>query len=70
LGLGTLMSLDWIGQLTDPEDEKEARYLLLADPAATPLEPLMAQLLLSHDPSMENLWENGRFPMLRLRDVL
>ena len=68
--LGTLVSLDWIGQLTDPEDEKEARYLLLADPDATALAPLMAQLLLSRDPSMENLWENGRFPSLRLRDVL
>lgn len=68
--LETLMSLDWIGQLTDPEDEKEARYLLLADPDATTLAPLMAQLLLSRDPSMENLWKNGRFPMLHLRDVL
>jgi membrane protein len=68
--LETLMSLDWIGQLTDPDDEKEARYLLLADPDATTLEPLMAQLLLSRDPSMENLWENGRFPALRLRDAL
>jgi membrane protein len=68
--LGTLVSLDWIGQLTDPEDDKEARYVLLADPDATPLAPLMAQLLLSRDPTMENLWENGRFPALRLRDVL
>jgi membrane protein len=68
--LGTLVALDWIGQLTDPDDDKEARYLLLADPDATTLEPLMAQLLLSRDPTMENLWENGRFPSLRLRDVL
>ncbi|MDP3171422.1 MAG: YihY family inner membrane protein [Polaromonas sp.] len=68
--LGTLVSLDWIGQLTDPEDDKEARYVLLADPDATALAPLMAQLLLSRDPSMENLWENGRFPSLRMRDVL
>ena len=68
--LETLMSLDWIGQLTDPEDEKEARYLLLADPDATKLTPLMAQLLLSRDPTMENLWENGGFPLLRLRDLL
>jgi membrane protein len=68
--LGTLVALDWIGQLTDPEDDKEARYVLLADPGSTPLAPLMAQLLLSRDPSMENLWENGRFPALRLRDVL
>jgi len=68
--LETLMALDWIGQLTDPEDEHEARYLLLADPAATALEPLMAQLLLSQDPSMKSLWENGHFSSLRLRDVL
>ncbi|MDI1238620.1 MAG: YihY family inner membrane protein [Polaromonas sp.] len=68
--LETLMALDWIGQLTDPEDEHEARYLLLADPASTALEPLLAQLLLSQDPSMKSLWENGRFSALRLRDVL
>ncbi len=68
--LETLMALDWIGQLTDPEDEHEARYLLLADPASTALEPLMAQLLLSQDPSMKSLWENGRFSALCLRDVL
>ncbi len=68
--LETLMTLEWIGKLTDPNDEHEARYLLLADPDATLLEPLMAQLLLSQDPSMENLWKNGRFPLLCLRDVL
>lgn len=68
--LETLMALDWIGQLTDPEDEHEARYLLLADPAATALEPLMAQLLLSQDPSMKSLWKNGHLSALRLRDVL
>lgn len=68
--LETLMALEWIGQLTDPDDEHEARYLLLADPDATVLEPLMAQLLLSQDASMKSLWENGRFSTLRLRDVL
>ncbi|MEO8023021.1 YihY family inner membrane protein [Polaromonas sp.] len=68
--LETLMALDWIGQLTDPDDEHEARYLLLADPDATALEPLMAQLLLSQDVSMKSLWENGRFFTLHLRDVL
>ncbi len=68
--LGTLTALDWIGQLSDPDDANEARYVLLADPASTALEPLMAQLLLSRDASMKNLWENGHFPLLRLRDVL
>ena len=68
--LETLMALDWIGQLTDPEDEHEARYLLLADPDATALAPLLAQLLLSPEGSMKSLWKNGDFPALRLRDVL
>jgi membrane protein len=68
--LETLMALDWIGQLSDPDDAHEARYLLLADPASTALEPLLRQLLLSQDGSMKNLWENGRFAALRLRDML
>ncbi len=68
--LGTLMALDWIGQLSDPDDAHEARYVLLADPASTALEPLLQQLLLGKDPSMKNLWENGRFSTLILRDVL
>ena len=68
--LGTLTALDWIGQLTDPDDAHEARYVLLADPDTTALEPLMAQLLLSRDESMKSLWENGRFPLLNMRDLL
>ena len=68
--LGTLTALDWIGQLTDPDDAHEARYVLLADPDTTALEPLMAQLLLSRDESMKSLWKNGRFPLLNMRDLL
>ena len=68
--LETLMALDWIGQLTDPDDVHDARYLLLADPDATLLSPLLRQLLLSQDASMKNLWKNGGFLALRLRDVL
>ena len=68
--LETLMTLDWIGQLNDPEGSHEARYLLLADPASTAMAPLLQQLLLSSEGSMKNLWENGRFPALRLRDLL
>ena len=68
--LGTLTALDWIGQLTDPDNANEARYVLLADPDTTALEPLMAQLLLSRDESMKSLWKNGRFPLLNMRDLL
>ena len=68
--LGTLTALDWIGQLTDPDDAHEARYVLLADPASTALEPLLRQLLLGKDSSLESFWESGRFSTLSLRDVL
>jgi membrane protein len=68
--LDTLTALDWIGQLSDPDDALEARYVLLADPASTALEPLLRQLLLGKESSLESFWESGRFSSLSLRDVL
>jgi membrane protein len=68
--LETLAALDWVGQLKDAEGEAESRYLLLADPDTTVLEPLMQQLLLDKAESMKNLWEKARWPALHLRDAL
>ncbi len=68
--LETLVALDWVGQLNEAEGEVEARYLLLADPDATPLEPLMQQLLLDKAEAVQNLWEKARWPAIRLRDAL
>ena len=68
--LGTLTALDWIGQLSDPDDALEARYVLLADPSSTALEPLLRQLLLGKESSLKSFWESGRFSSLSLRDVL
>ena len=68
--LEALVALDWIGQLNDAQGGTQCRYLLLADPQATPLEPLMRQLLLERAPSLDNLWKNARWPMLHLRDAL
>ncbi len=68
--LETLVALDWVGQLSGAQDDDEARYLLLADPDATPLEPLMQQLLLDKTESTRNLWENARWPSLYVRDAL
>lgn len=68
--LETLVALDWIGQLNDAEGGTQCRYLLLADPQATALEPLMRQLLLERAPSLDNLWQNARWPALYLRDAL
>ena len=68
--LATLRGLDWVAPLEEPQDGTEPRLVLLADPDATPLAPLLQALLLKREPSTENLWQIGRWPSSLLRDVL
>ncbi|MBG6072751.1 MULTISPECIES: YihY family inner membrane protein [unclassified Polaromonas] len=68
--LETLVEMDWIGQLNDAEGNAESRYVLLADPETTQLEPLMQQLLLDRAPSVHKLWEKAGWRTLLLRDSL
>ena len=68
--LETLEELGWVGQLQDAQGDAESRYLLLADPASTVLEPLMQQLLLEKTDSVRKLWEKAHWPAMCLRDVL
>ncbi|QDL37058.1 YihY family inner membrane protein [Rhodoferax sediminis] len=68
--LETLTGLDWVGQLSEVQDEAEARYVLLADPDTTLLEPLILRLLLERADSVVNLWRNSQTSTLLLRSVL
>ena len=68
--LEALVALDWVGELSESDEAAGSRYLLLADPDATPLGPLMQQLLLDKTDSTRNLWEKARWPAIRLRDAL
>jgi len=68
--LETLLALDWVGQLQEERGAAPARLVLLVDPDQTLLAPLFNALLLEHEPSTENLWKNGRWPLLYLRDAL
>lgn len=68
--LDTLVTLDWIGQLNDAEGDGDARFLLLVEPSATPLEPLMQLLLLDKASSVEKLWEKSCWSSIRLCDAL
>ncbi len=68
--LEALSSLDWVQPLSDAGDMGAARYVLLADPDATLLEPLLQLLLLRRSYSVGNLWKNGQWSSLRLREVL
>lgn len=68
--LETLVSLDWIGRLNEVDDEVATRYMLLADPQGTALEPLMRQLLLPHTQATAKLWQSGGLSSVYLKDVL
>ena len=67
--LEALEALHWIGQLLGDGDE-ESRYILLADPDQTPLEPLMQQLLLDKTVSTLPLWTRANWDALNLRQIL
>jgi len=68
--LETLSELDWIGLLDEEFKGEAARYVMLANPDATTLAPLLDTLLLRREESTHNLWEKGRWPLLNLRDAL
>ena len=66
--LATLVELDWVARLSESSVQLEARYVLLADPALTPLSPLMERLLLAPSASSLGLWR--QWQNLRLGDAL
>ena len=74
--LATLEALDWIGAVSDAFDaggsasEPGARYLLLVDPATTPLAPLLQHLLLPREESLQPLWTHAHLAELKLADAL
>jgi membrane protein len=68
--LDTLVQLDWVGRLNELEDARPTRFVLLVEPADTPLEPLLAQLLLPHTEHTERLWERSAWSRLRLADAI
>lgn len=72
--LEVLTALDWVGQINEVAaqgaDAPESRYVLLADPLITPLEPLLTRLLLERAASLEPLWAQAALPDLRMADLL
>jgi len=70
--LEALLALDWVARIEENADRRrdEPRLVLLADPATTPLAPLVQRLLLERGPHVEPLWQGARLDRLRLADVL
>lgn len=68
--LEALTELDWIALLQEELADKAARYVILANPDATPMTPLLEIFLLRRRSSTQRLWDNGRWDALMLRDAL
>jgi membrane protein len=66
----TLAGLDWVGRLAQDGEGGAARLVLLADPARTPLAPLLQALLLPREAGTEGVWRSGRLDELTLADAL
>ena len=67
--LEVLVALQWIGQLVEERD-LESRYILLADPDQTPLEPLIQQLLLDKTDATLPIWAAAGWSDIKLRQAL
>ena len=68
--LEVLVGLDWVGRINELEDEERTRYLLLADPESTALEPLLRHLLLTANESTALLWKTSGLSRVALKDVV
>ncbi|WP_295645258.1 YihY family inner membrane protein [uncultured Methylibium sp.] len=65
--LEVLVGIDWVGRL---DEEGERRYVLLADPAGTPAQPLLAAVLLDPTPAVQAFWQHAGFGDLKLDAVI
>jgi membrane protein len=65
--LESLVALDWVGRL---DEEGDARYVLLCDPARTRAEPLIARLLIQPMPTMRAFWQRAGFGEMTLQDLI
>ncbi|MEO6625864.1 MAG: YihY family inner membrane protein [Burkholderiaceae bacterium] len=68
--LEPLLQMDWVARIDPLPGHTDVRYVLLADPDATLLEPLAHALLVRHVPTTDRFWDTARLSSLRLRDAL
>jgi membrane protein len=54
--LDVLQSLDWVGRLTEQNDQGQARQVLLMDPAQTSVAPLADRLLVLRASATDPVW--------------
>jgi membrane protein len=65
--LESLVALDWVARL---DEEGDARYVLLCDPAETKAEPLISLWLIQPMPTLRSFWQRVGFADLTLADMI
>jgi membrane protein len=72
--LDAFTGLGWVVQVNETAagapGSADARYVLLADPATTHMEPLVQRLLVERAEALERFWGNTGMEVLKLADVL
>jgi membrane protein len=68
--LSVLHSLDWVGRLTEQNDQAQARQVLLIDPAQALVAPLADRLLVLRASAADPLWVQTGLDQVRLAALL
>ena len=68
--LQLLAELRWAGPLATPQADVAPVHVLLIDPAATPLAPLIERMLLARNAATERLWRAAGWQGTSLGAVL
>ena len=68
--LEVLRSLDWVGRLTEQNDQGQARQVLLVDPELATVAPLADRLLVLRVSATDPIWQQSRLDQIRLVHML
>ncbi len=68
--LEVLQSLDWVGRLTEQNDQGQARQVLLIDPAQASVAPLADRLLVFRASASDPVWVQTGMGQIRVAQLL
>ena len=68
--LAVLHELDWVGRLTEPNDQAQARQVLLIDPSQARVAPLAERLLVLRTSAIDPLWVQTGLDQFRVAQLL
>jgi membrane protein len=68
--LEVLRGLDWVGRLTEQNDQGQARQVLLVDPALATVAPLADRMLVLRVSATDPIWQQTGLDQIRLVQLL